>query len=113
SRTPGRKSNWSPNECRNRVRVRRATEVPIMSALAFPPALDDRTDNGRTKVLDELEGRVQDELIGRVRDFRLMMGEGGLVLVGRTSTYYAKQLAQEAVMRATNLPIVANEIDVY
>jgi hypothetical protein len=36
----------------------------------------------------------------------------GLVLTGQASTYYAKQLAQHAVMEATALPILANEIDV-
>jgi hypothetical protein len=80
-----------------------------MGALVSRPEIDNR----RTRVLDELEGRLQDELIGRVRDFRLVLGEGGLVLLGRSPTYYAKQLAQEAVMRVTNWPIVANDIDVY
>jgi hypothetical protein len=34
------------------------------------------------------------------------------VLRGVTRTYYAKQLAQHAVMQLTDLPIHANEIDV-
>ncbi len=80
-----------------------------MGALVSPPLFDTK----RTRVLDELEGRLQDELIGRVRDFRLVLCDGGLILRGRSSTYYAKQLAQEAVMRATNWPIVANDVDVY
>jgi hypothetical protein len=80
-----------------------------MGALVSRPEFDTR----RSQVLDELEGRVQDELIGRVRDFRLALSEGGLVLRGRASTYYAKQLAQEAVMRATNWPIAANDVAVY
>jgi hypothetical protein len=36
----------------------------------------------------------------------------GLVLRGRAQTFYTKQLAQHAVMRATALPILANEIEV-
>lgn len=36
----------------------------------------------------------------------------GLVLRGRTCTYYAKQLTQHAVMELTEFPILANEIDV-
>jgi hypothetical protein len=35
-----------------------------------------------------------------------------LVLCGHAHTYYAKQLAQHAVMEASSLPIRANEIDV-
>jgi len=36
----------------------------------------------------------------------------GLVLRGRAQTYYAKQLAQHAVVEAAGLPILANEIEV-
>jgi hypothetical protein len=63
--------------------------------------------------LEQLETRVQSRLNGRVRDFRLAVRGCGLVLTGQARTWYAKQLAQHAVMEATALPIVANEIDVY
>jgi osmotically-inducible protein OsmY len=60
----------------------------------------------------ELEARVRSRLSGQVRDFRLLVGDKGVTLRGRTRTYYAKQLAQHAVMEAMVLPIVANEIEV-
>jgi hypothetical protein len=60
--------------------------------------------------LDALEAHVQSRLQGRVRDLRLVFAEGGLLLLGHTHTYYAKQLAQHAVMQATNVRIKANEI---
>ena len=60
----------------------------------------------------ELEAHVQCRLNGRLRDFRLLISEDGLVLQGRASTFYAKQLALHAVMRTTGLPILANEIEV-
>lgn len=63
-------------------------------------------------VLDELETHVQSQLGGRVRYFQLAALPDGLVLHGHAATYHAKQLAQEAVMRASNRPIVANEIEV-
>jgi hypothetical protein len=47
-----------------------------------------------------------------VRHLRLAARGGGLVLTGHARTYHAKQLAQHAVMEATALPIVANDIDV-
>jgi hypothetical protein len=47
-----------------------------------------------------------------VRAFRLVVCDEGLILQGHASTYYAKQLAQQAVMAGTTLPIVANEIEV-
>ena len=62
--------------------------------------------------LDELEARVKCRIGGRVLHFHLDWCESGLVLRGHSLTYYAKQLAQHAVMAATKLPILANEIEV-
>ena len=62
--------------------------------------------------LDELEARLQSCLSGRVSGLRLRFHGDGLILRGWTRTYYAKQLAQHAVMAATKLPILANEIEV-
>lgn len=62
--------------------------------------------------LDQLEVHLQSQLNGRVRDFRLVPRGRGLILRGRSRSYYGKQLAQHAVMDAVNLPIVANEIEV-
>jgi hypothetical protein len=62
--------------------------------------------------LAQLEAHVQSRVGGRVRRLRLDWCGGGLVLRGRSMTYHAKQLAQHAVMAATDLPIRANEIDV-
>jgi len=63
--------------------------------------------------MEQLETHVQSRLNGRVQHFRLVVRGYGLILTGHARTYYAKQLAQHAVMEATTLPIVANEIDVY
>lgn len=49
---------------------------------------------------------------GLIGDFHLLLQDRGLVLSGRAHTYYAKQLAQHAVMEATDLPILANDIEV-
>ena len=62
--------------------------------------------------LGQLEAYIRSRLVRRIRDFNLELRDGGLVLRGQTSTYYAKQLAQHAVMKATDLPIMANEIEV-
>jgi hypothetical protein len=63
--------------------------------------------------LDELEFRLQGQFSGRVVDFHVLNLRGGIVLRGFTRTYYHKQLAQQAVMNLTDLPILANEIEVY
>jgi len=59
-----------------------------------------------------LETHLQNRLGGRVHDLRLLVREDGLILQGHARTYYAKQLAQQAVMEASQLPIRANEIEV-
>jgi hypothetical protein len=62
--------------------------------------------------IDRLEGHVRRRVGGRLRGFRLRVEETGLILHGWAATYYAKQLAQQAIMEATRLPIVANTIEV-
>jgi len=62
--------------------------------------------------LDHLENRVQARLSGRIRNLRLLRHDYGIVLRGFARTYYAKQLAQHAVMMECPLPILANEIEV-
>jgi hypothetical protein len=60
----------------------------------------------------ELETVVQSRLAGQVRHFHVVVQNQGLVLRGIARSYYAKQLAQHAIMAATDLPIVANDIEV-
>ena len=62
--------------------------------------------------LNQLEARVQTRLLGIVHDLRLIAQERGVVLRGRSRTYYGKQLAQQAIMQAAPMPLLANEIQV-
>ncbi len=70
------------------------------------------TDMTASESVARIEGHVRCRLIGRVRDFRLIVLDQGLILRGRANTYHAKQLAQQAVMEASSLPIRVNEIEV-
>jgi hypothetical protein len=79
-----------------------------MKSETTEPNIDLAAANGAT----QLETRIQCRLGRRVREFRLTVVDEGLILRGFTHTYYAKQLAQHAVMEATELPILANEIEV-
>lgn len=63
-----------------------------------------------TTGLDELEASAQDALRGRVWGFRLAAQSDGLVLLGRSRSFYGKQIAQHFVMARTNLRICANRI---
>ena len=60
----------------------------------------------------QIEPLVLRLLNGTVRSLKLTVRDDGLVLRGHTRTYYAKQLAQHAVMQLTTLRIRANEIEV-
>ncbi len=63
---------------------------------------------------EPLEALVRQWLAGRahVRDLRVVLVEQGVVLEGRATTYYAKQLAQHAAMVVSGLPVLANRIEV-
>ena len=62
--------------------------------------------------LSHLEVCLQRKLGGRIRDLQLLLLECGIILRGFAHTYHAKQLAQQAVMSETCVPILANEIEV-
>jgi hypothetical protein len=59
-----------------------------------------------------LETLVQRRLGTRIRGLRVIVHEDGIMLQGVVSTYHAKQLAQHAAMDLTDLPILANDIEV-
>jgi hypothetical protein len=62
--------------------------------------------------IDRLAVETRRMLRGRLADLRLEQCDGGIVLRGTARSFYAKQLAQHAVMNGTDLPIVRNEIQV-
>ena len=64
------------------------------------------------ETLSQIEEHVRCRLTGLLREFHLVFRDKGLVLRGHVHTYYAKQLAQHAVMEASNLPIRGNEMEV-
>lgn len=63
---------------------------------------------------EQLEQLVLRRLLGQgsIRNLRVLIQDERVVLRGQTDTYYAKQLAQHAVLDVTDLPILANEIEV-
>jgi hypothetical protein len=70
------------------------------------------TSHSETHNVAHIEQNIRSRLNGRAIDLKLMALRNGLVLRGRASTYYAKQLAQHAAMESTTLPILENEIEV-
>jgi len=47
-----------------------------------------------------IEAQITQLACGRIRDLQVTCSEGRVTLRGRTSTYYAKQLAQQAALDA-------------
>jgi hypothetical protein len=70
---------------------------------------------GRAKTKDDLaerlEGYIERKACGRIRDLHVVCSGDMIILQGRSRTYHAKQLAQEAVLDLTDgRPVLANQI---
>ena len=72
-----------------------------------------QTEENNAEHVIRLEALLQARLGSRVRHLRVMYQNDGVILQGRSRTYYAKQLAQHLVMEITNMLILANEIEVH
>jgi hypothetical protein len=70
-----------------------------------------QTENATRETLARIEKHVRNRLTGLLLDFQHVFCNEGLVLRGHVHTYHAKQLAQHAVMEASMLPILANEME--
>ena len=66
----------------------------------------------RLELIEQVEQAVQSRTGGRIRGLRVRIDEGCLVVSGRTSTYYNKQLATHAVRDAVDDMTVQNEVEV-
>ena len=66
----------------------------------------------RAAEIERLAADTAEKLRGRLSGLRLELHGGGVVLRGTARSFYAKQLAQHAVLTGTDLPIVRNEIEV-
>jgi hypothetical protein len=65
-----------------------------------------------TAEIDRLMAETREKLRGRLSGLRIELRDGGIVLGGTARSFYAKQLALNAVMRGTPLPVVRNDIRV-
>lgn len=69
-------------------------------------------DDATREQLARLEEHVRCRFVGRLRDFQIEVRSDGLILRGHVHTYYTKQVVQHAVLEMSELPILANEIEV-
>lgn len=60
---------------------------------------------------EQLEGYIEQRASGRIRDLHVVCSADSIVLQGRSRTYHAKQLAQQAVLDLTDgHQVLSNEI---
>jgi len=63
------------------------------------------------KLAERIEGDIKRRASGRIRDLHVFCSENTIILQGRSRTYHAKQLAQQAVLDLTDgYPLLANQI---
>jgi hypothetical protein len=72
-----------------------------------------RAMRGRSKqdLAARIEGYIETRASGRIRDLHVVCSDDSIILQGRSRTYHAKQLAQQAVLDLTDgFPLLTNQI---
>jgi len=56
----------------------------------------------RDNLAEQIEGHIERKACGRIRDLHVVCSGESIILQGRSRTYHAKQLAQQAVLDLTD-----------
>ena len=65
----------------------------------------------KQELAERIEGHIERKASGRIRDLHVVCSDEMIILQGRSRTYHAKQLAQQAVLDLTDgYPLLANHI---
>jgi len=68
-------------------------------------------NKGATDLAERLEGYIEIKASGRIRDLHVVCSDDMIILQGRSRTYHAKQLAQQAVLDFTDgQTVLTNQI---
>jgi len=63
------------------------------------------------ELAERIEDSIERRASGRIRDLHVVFSEDKIILQGRSRTYHAKQLAQQAVLDLTDgHPLLTNQI---
>ena len=63
------------------------------------------------ELAERIEGHIETRANGRIRDLHVVCSDDSIILQGRSRTYHAKQLAQQAVLDLTDgYPLLTNLI---
>lgn len=68
-------------------------------------------ERSKAELAERIEGYIERLASGRIRDLHVVCSEDSIILQGRSRTYHAKQLAQQAVLDLTDgHPLLTNQI---
>jgi hypothetical protein len=102
---------------RNPPNIGRSAPITNSPRDSMISASDSRKDLGccgqGEDLAAKLQGYIERKACGRIRDLQVVCRDDVIILQGRSRTYHAKQLAQEAVFDLTEgHPCLANQIEV-
>ena len=63
-------------------------------------------------LVERIEQAVYTRTGGRIRGLHVQVADNGIVISGRTSTYYVKQLVTHAAMETSDELLVVNKVEV-
>jgi uncharacterized RmlC-like cupin family protein len=69
-------------------------------------------DSFPSTLAERIEAAVQTRTGGRIRGLQVRVDNGEIVISGRVSTYYTKQLVTHAAMEAGDELLVTNDVEV-
>ena len=82
----------------------------MMQQSGMDPERPGRRENEQ-ELAERIEGYIERRASGRIRDLHVVCSEDQIILQGRSRTYHAKQLAQQAVRDLTDgYPLLMNQI---
>lgn len=73
----------------------------------------DTLPNADLNLVEKIERLVRQRTSGLIRDLKIGSVPGEIILTGRATTYYAKQLATHAALDACDHLTLTNDIEVY
>jgi hypothetical protein len=81
--------------------------------MMYEAGMDPQPDRreARDDLAEQIEGHIERKASGRIRDLHVVCSGESIILQGRSRTYHAKQLAQQAVLDLTDgCALLTNQI---
>lgn len=101
------------NELRTgRISFRRKSRTDVSSVREEKMIRADSSRESPTEIRKRIEHLVRERTGGNIRDLHVSLDNGEVVISGRASSFYTKQLATHAVFNAIQCTQLTNDIEV-